>query len=163
MKNTDLHESPWEKNPGKKPIGCSQLHRIGLPVFHRGKMEKCWKSWVVLSRGILSFLGNVSAYGPIFKGGCFSVRAGKMTKTTFYTPEVLQHSPYVSDKYPKGKGSSSKHHVLAGAMSYNFRGEFNHWVNLKWFSKRNSRHNFLYQFHQQELAEQTWLGDQPIE
>lgn len=55
-------------------------------------MEKCWK---VESCGV----GNPFLFGerfglrPIFKGGCFSVRAGKMTKITFYTPEVSQHSP----------------------------------------------------------------------
>ena len=63
-------------------------------VENGGKVESC-------SVGN-PFLFGERPMGPIFKGGSFSVRAGKMTKITFYTPEVLQHSPYVSDKYPKG-------------------------------------------------------------
>lgn len=50
----------------KKPIGCSQLHGIGLPVFHREKWKNAGKLSHVES-GILSFLGNVSAYGLFSK------------------------------------------------------------------------------------------------
>lgn len=84
--------------PGKKThwVLPASSHRPARNVWveNGGKVESC-------SVGN-PFLFGERPMGPIFKGGSFSVRAGKMTKITFYTPEVLQHSPYVSDKYPKG-------------------------------------------------------------
>lgn len=95
VETTDLHGrfSPEKKHHWVLPASSHRPAR-NVWVENGGKVESC-------SVGN-PFLFGERPMGPIFKGGSFSVRAGKMTKITFYTPEVLQHSPYVSDKYPKG-------------------------------------------------------------
>ena len=93
---------PWGDFPWKKPIGCSQLHRIGLPeIFGLKMVEKLSH----VQSGILSFLGSV--FRPM---GLFSKRrmfeySGrvKWREITFYTPEVSQHSPLKATNTQKAK------------------------------------------------------------